>query len=287
MAEFLQISSSKGVLELTSDLFEHKPFDARYQSIRYHTYHPIAPVAQNSKSIEFQLPEITSKCCYLTNNILLMLEVKMVKKDSDTQVDKTIMAAPVANIRHSLWDKVTLQVGDKELNQSPDCYHLRAYLQSVMNFTVEAQSEKCFMQGLERDTTEHYDSFDTTKNFGFKNRRNLFFHHSPVDTDSRYVTRPFQFCSVLYHDLCQNDRPILWGVPLKFVLTKAPRAFYMGCATADMEKDFELVITNIELRVQIAILSEKMITHIAKSLTEKKPALYYYRRFQVAKKPIG
>jgi hypothetical protein len=56
MAEYLQIDSSKGVLELSSDLFEAKPFDARYQSIRYYTYTPIAPVAENSDTIQFNLP---------------------------------------------------------------------------------------------------------------------------------------------------------------------------------------------------------------------------------------
>lgn len=209
------------------------------------------------------------------------------QQEDGALVAKTANIAPVANVLHSLWDKVAVQVGDKELNQSPDCYNVRAYLMSIMNNTIEAQSEKCFAQGLMRDTCHHYDSFAPDVNTGFGKRKNLFFHTAAAVVDSGYVKRPFTFCSTLYHDLCQNDRPILWGVPIKITLNKAKRNFYMGAAEIDKARNFELVITRIELRVKIAILSEKMIQHIERSLSEKKLAMYYYRRFQVAKKPIG
>jgi hypothetical protein len=56
MAEHLQVDSSKGVLELTSDLFEEKAFDGRYQSCRYHSFPPLAPIGQSNDNIEFHLP---------------------------------------------------------------------------------------------------------------------------------------------------------------------------------------------------------------------------------------
>jgi hypothetical protein len=56
MAEHLQVDSSKGVLELSSDLFEPKAFDARYQNIRYHTFTPVAPIEQSDANVEFHLP---------------------------------------------------------------------------------------------------------------------------------------------------------------------------------------------------------------------------------------
>jgi hypothetical protein len=202
-------------------------------------------------------------------------------------IAQDIRVAPIANILHSLWDKVTLQVGDKELNQSPDCYNVRAYLTTIMNNTIEAQQERCFAQGLMRDTVLLYDNFIAAENDGFHRRRSCWYHVGVAPAPNAYVLRPFTFCSTLFHDLCQNDRPILWGVPLLFKLSKAPKAFVLGAHTADIGRDFEVRIMKISLRVQIAILSEKQITHIERSLTEKKPALYYYRRFQVAKKPVG
>jgi hypothetical protein len=215
------------------------------------------------------------------------MELKMCKQDG-TAVDPQVVAAPTNNICHSMWEKVDVQVGDKLLNHSPDVYSLRSYLQTIMNFNIESQAEKCFTSGFIRDTTGHYDSFNLAYNVGLNARRNLFYHHGADPAHSNYVIRPYTFTTLLYHDLCQNDRPILWGVPIKITLTKAPEKFYMMVREADVEGgDFQLEITKIELQVAIGILSEKLINHIDRSLTEKKPAYYYYRRFQLAKKPIA
>lgn len=287
MAESLQIDSAKGVLELTSDLFQPKSFDARYESVRYHTYVPVAAISTNSNNVEFSLPAMTSKSAYLTTNIVLVMDVKLTKKDGSTAVTKTNFIAPVANILHSIWEKVSVQIGDRDLNQSPDAYNIRAYLQTIMNNTVEGQSEKCFSRGLMRDTVNHYDVYGPL-NLGFTRRRMCFFHvNQATPGDSAYVTRPFTFVGIVYHDLCQNDRPILWGVPLKFTFVKAPEAFYMGVNDTQLNEDFLLTITRLELRVPIAVLSDKLIQHIERTLTDKTPCLYYYRRFHVSRKPIA
>jgi hypothetical protein len=143
-----------------------------------------------------------------------------------------------------------------------------------------------------RDTATHYDSTDIELNEGFEARRSLYFHVDPKKGDeghtdlSGYVARPFTFTAVLFHDLCENNRGILWNVPLKFTFKKAAKEFYLQCRTADMDKDFDLVITRIQLKVRIANLTDKLIDSIERRLSEKKPARYYYRRFQVSQKPI-
>lgn len=302
MAEGLSTDSTSAVRDLSSDLFTIKPFDGRYQESKYITSYPASPLTPSSDQYLFQLGPLSGKAGYRTDTILILMDLQIQTKMGNPP-DKNIVCAPVANTLHSMFDKVSVMVMNRDCNETNDFYATRAYLQTIMNMKEEDELDRGFCQGMQRDTIYKFDDIknvpntpDAFINKGFGKRRKHYHFYDenpdapnanpPYRNQTQFYQRAFTLIGPLYHELMHNDRPIPWNTAMQIKLNKSKRAFLFMCSDEDSRKDFEMVITRLELKIQVAVFTEKLILRYERMFADNKKAIFYYRRFHVVSKLI-
>ena len=301
MGDSLVVDSSVPVYDLSTELFQERPFDGGYQEVKFNTYYPNSPLNSTCQTYAFDIKPLKGKGGFLTNTMVVLMDLKMLNKHGN-RPDKDIVVAPVANVMHSFFSKVGITIMNKDLNQTNDFYAPRAYLQTIMNNDQTDQINKCFCSGLLRDTCFKYDSVEKVplkkniyQNFNFGTRKNCFYHFDPKPTTatapayenkSGFVDRAMTFCGPIHHVLCLNDRPIPWGTAMMVKLTRSKKDFILMCREEDNDKDYDLIITRLELRMQVATFSPQLIMKYERLFADNKVCRFYYRRFDVAQKLV-
>ena len=169
---------SKGEDEYASDSFDLFPKPDVENSIQYVSSIVIRPVnTYNSKGpIIFEIAPDPVK---FTNAETFRLHGRMKITKQDGTALTTEKVAPVNNIFHSLWSKVTVKVNDVDIGDSTTSwYAYKAYLENHLSYSKSAKEKIMSYKGYISDTAEKFDDVGTSStdsaNAGFKKRMKMF-----------------------------------------------------------------------------------------------------------------
>ena len=103
--------------------------------------------------------------------------MKITKQDGTALTTEKV--APVNNIFHSLWSKVTVKVNDVDIGDSTTSwYAYKAYLENHLSYSKSAKEKIMSYKGYISDTAEKFDDVGTSSadsaNAGFKKRMKMF-----------------------------------------------------------------------------------------------------------------
>ena len=170
--------NSKGEDEYASDSFDLFPNPDMENSIQHVSSIIIRPVnTYNSKGpIIFEIAPDPVK---FTNAETFRLHgrMKITKQDGTALTNEKV--APVNNIFHSLWSKVTVKVNDVDIGDSTSSwYAYKAYLENHLSYSKSAKEKILSYKGYISDTAGKFDDMGTTSadsaNEGFKKRMKMF-----------------------------------------------------------------------------------------------------------------
>ena len=169
-----------------------------------------------SGDINFYIPPSTNAMLDLSNVTLdLELAVK-VRSGSGTWefVGPEDLVAPVNNILHSLFQSVTLQIGNRVLSDAGSSYPYRAHLESLL-FHSRAHADSILGNaGYRTETPDQLHN--CTGNASAEWRRALV-------SKKEFV----EFSGKLACDLLQQEKPLLTGVSVNVRLVAGKKEFYL------------------------------------------------------------
>ena len=169
---------SKGEDEYASDSFDLFPNHDVENSIQSLSSIVIRPVnTYNSKGpIIFEIAPDPVK---FTNAETFRLHgrMKITKQDGTALTDQKV--APVNNIFHSIWSKVTVKVNDVDVGDSTSSwYPYKAYLENHLSYSKSAKEKIMSYKGYISDTAKKFDDVGTASadstNDGFNKRMKMF-----------------------------------------------------------------------------------------------------------------
>ncbi|XP_067414185.1 uncharacterized protein F54H12.2-like [Emydura macquarii macquarii] len=170
------------------------------------------------------------------NNTLLYLCCKIVKGDGIALARDAVVGLvnyPMA----SIFSQLDVMLGDRFISQSNDCYPYRAFIEAMLNYSVDTLATQ-FSAGLFfKDTPgQHKDTALDSKNLGFVRRPNL-------TAQSRII----ELLGHLHSDLFFQEKLLLNGVHVKIKLTRSKDAF---CLMGNGAEGYNLRIVSAFLFVK-------------------------------------
>ncbi|XP_055339083.1 uncharacterized protein F54H12.2-like [Paramacrobiotus metropolitanus] len=153
---------------------------------------PTAVLTDNRSAgdINFFIPPSTSGLLSLADMILeLEVGIKVRKTTSEWEFITTADGvAPVNNFLHSLFSSCHVTVANRLISDTATFYPYRAYLESLLSHTLDAQQSQLTSAAFYYDSLGSFNS--ETANNGEKNRAALF-NAGQYDTDTTKTFKPF------------------------------------------------------------------------------------------------
>merc|ERR1712101_101008 len=143
--------------------------------------------------------------------------MKITKQDGTALTNEKV--APVNNIFHSLWSKVTVKVNDVDIGDSTSSwYAYKAYLENHLSYSKSAKEKILSYKGYLPETAEKFDDVGTASkdsdNEGLKKRIKLF-------ANSQWV----YFCININSDLTTLRKYLPPNIKLEFTFERADDKF--------------------------------------------------------------
>ena len=236
-------------------IFDKEPIQTDIKNCFDVNYYPLSSLNANSP-IEFHIPGNVEE--YIDcDHIFIEVSVKIVKKDGtkiDTAVNKVgFINLPIA----SLFSDVLLTISDTQIEGGQCMYPYTAYLQTLMQFTPQAQDTHMIVQGWYKDEA---NKMEDATNKGFIARMD-------ITKDSKETT----LIGPVYLDFLRQSRFLIsqTDMRLKFTLSK-PDFALLGLGA---ESDFKFNITKAVLRVRRVTVNPSVINGHAVGL-QKDNAIY-------------
>ena len=136
------------------DLFSIPPTQT---SIVSSTYEEILPMSSvESGAIEFNITTESNSYLDLANSFLYLRTQLVADDDADLAADN--FSGPVNNFLHSMFEKVTVTLGDTVITQSANTYPYRAYLEKLASLGEEAKTTQMTVALWYKDSPGHMDS---------------------------------------------------------------------------------------------------------------------------------
>ncbi|XP_055355053.1 uncharacterized protein F54H12.2-like [Paramacrobiotus metropolitanus] len=214
----------------------------------------------------FFIPPSTSGLLSLAD-MILELEVGIkVRKGSGEWEAMTAAdgVAPVNNFLHSLFSSCHVTVANRLISDAATFYPYRAYLESLLSYTTDAQNSQLTSAAFYHDTALRFN--DETLNKGEKNRKALF-------DGGNYV----QLSGKLFADLFDQSKPLCTGVPVNIRLVVSRPEFSLRVWDQDATKTFKPFIRNARLSIRRYIPSPDFLTAVTGELL-KKTVKYHIER---------
>ena len=226
--------------------------------------YPLASLSQGAP-IEFTISGATSEYVDLSNTFL-HVQAKVTKADG-TNLDAGAAVAPVNNFLHSLFSQVDISLNGVLVTNSENTYPYRAMLETLLNYSREAQKHGLIQASLfARDTPGHMEDREGTDNEGLVKRRTAAAQSGVIDMMGR-----------LHTDIMSQGRYMLNGVDIKIRLTSSKNEF---CLLSHGVQNPRAVITHASLFVRKSKLNPAITLAHAKAL-EKSAAKYPVKRVLV------
>ncbi|XP_069615979.1 uncharacterized protein F54H12.2-like [Ranitomeya imitator] len=181
---------------------------------------PIAALSDNGP-LEFFISG-SGDYYYDLNNTLLYINCSIVKQDNTAIADGVrvgLINYPLA----TLFNQVDITLGERLISQSDNLYSYRAYLETLLNYSLQTLSSQ-FTAGLfYKDTAGHHNDRGLDgANAGFIKRVSATSHSKPVD-----------LLGPIFGDIFNQPKLILNGLDLKVKLTRNKYAFCLMSAEAE------------------------------------------------------
>ena len=190
------------------DLFSVPPTQVATESGRWSTIRLSNPVTDTGP-YKFTVPR-DSMMLDLNKNFLY-IKLKLVNGDGSRVTDEEPQVAPINYLAASFFKQVIVKVGDKEVYNSGSFYMYQAYLETLLNFGIEAK--ECQLGGgmWEKDEAEKHDS---PNNGGF------------ITRGKRVLkSKEFELVAPIHCDVFSQERYMLSNIPLTIELYRNDDAF--------------------------------------------------------------
>lgn len=206
-------------------------------------------------------------------SVYIVLKVKMIHKKTDdgTEIKTEIKAgdivvAPVNNFLHSLFRQITLTLNGRVVGQNQQNYAYRAYIDNILNYSLEASNQHLDGTVFKLDTAGKFDKI--AGNSGLISRALLFQPGEEVELIGR-----------LHLDMLNSPKFLLNNIDigLSFELNK-PEFFLQKASATNTSSlkilDATLFIDHVKVNPDLAFAQQKI-------LDSGKNAVYSYKRCEV------
>jgi hypothetical protein len=201
-------------------------------------YRPISTLSSEGP-IEFLIPGDTSEYI-LPAHLYLYVRCKVTReRGANLQTHQAgppeVLAdvvAPVNNFLHSLFSQVDVFLNDKLISSSSGHYAIRAYLETLLNYSQDAANTHLTTALWYKDTAGQFNTL-TNANAGFQKRMSIVAGSASFDMFGR-----------LFTDIAGVDRILPNKVNLRIKLYRSKNSF---CLMAAQNSTFEVVLEEVTL----------------------------------------
>ncbi|XP_055342579.1 uncharacterized protein F54H12.2-like [Paramacrobiotus metropolitanus] len=264
----LMMENSEPAMQLENQLFALPATLTDRWRTEHEKLNPTTILTDNGSAgdINFFIPPSTSGLLSLADMILeLEVGIKVRKSTGEWELITTADGVgPVNNILHSMFSSCHVTVANRLISDAATFYPYRAYLESLLSHSLDAQQSQLTSAGFYYDSPGSFNS--ETANNGEKNRTALF-------NTGQYV----QLSGKLFSDLFDQSKPLCTGVPVNIRLVVSRPEFALRVWDTDTTKTFKPFIRNARLSVRRYIPSPDFLTAVAGELL-KKTVKYHIER---------
>lgn len=250
--------------------FQMPPTQSSIETTREIEYSPLAAINPNANTqlIEFHIPGSSEEFIDL-DSVYLYVKLRYGAKYETTaagvktQVKCTLdNMGLVNNALHSLFERVELQIGSTTINEVPNLYQYRAYIENLLGYSAEAKKTILQPVGWYLD----YKDDPTSP--------------SPVRGEKFAPYIDHEFYGTLHLDLAGQDKLIMNGTSIGLKLTTSPKSFFLHG-----KSEFDWVEADVSIKDIKLFVTKKRATTAQMQLTERhlasRPACYPIRRIEM------
>ena len=222
------------------DIFSVPPTQLSIDKTYVTEHRPIATLDERNL-IEFIITPAIDEYILLRETMLYMkVKVDLVKTGTPNTVtpDEWLKVCPVNNFLHSLFKTVDLEINGKSITLNPQTYAYKAYLETALGYTRDAQRGYLAAQGYFIDDNKK-EEISINQNFLIKPGS------LPATSSGQGIS--VDLMGKLCLDLAQQPKALLGGMKLKFTLHPNSSAFYL-------QKDPTLTDITPTIKFESAIL---------------------------------
>ena len=166
--------------------------------------------------VEFHIPGDGENYLDLANTFLYVRA--SIRKADDSAMTAVDHPGPVNNWLHSLFEEVTVHLGDKVVSEASNAYPYRAYLETLLSMRNDTQETQSTTSLFYKDTAGHMDSRTSEDGVG----RNTGLVTRGAFTN---LSEPVEMLGRLHSDILFQDRFLISNVPMKIKLTRSKDRF--------------------------------------------------------------
>ncbi|KAL4223814.1 hypothetical protein ACF0H5_017279 [Mactra antiquata] len=249
------------------ELFNLNPTQTAVEKIYFQQILPIGQITDTSP-IQFVVSGQNGMEYIDTRRSFMSIKARIVHSDGSALGDDEYVG-PVNLLAHALFEQVDVTIQGKFITSSTGNYPYKAYIQTLLNYGVDAKSSQLTSQCYYKDTPGHLDDNDgkTGANAGFKLRSALFSKSKKV-----HMIAP------IMHDAFQLDRYILNQTAMNIKFYRAKPEFYL--TTDSITPNFKVVIDEMVLNMcKVQVNPAVVFCHSQK--LQKTNAKYPYVKTEV------
>lgn len=200
------------------------------------------------------------------SNIYLKLQCKVVKSDKTHYVEADAAEVGlVNNVLHSLFQQVTIYLGNRAISVSDNNYAYRAYLESLLNYGSDAMDTHMESCGFYVDTPGQLDNLLAKQNLGLDKRKANYAKSATVELIGK-----------IHSDMMNQQKFLLNNVDLRIVMSLNKPEFYTLETPA---RSSQIVITDATLFINHVTISPSVLVSHERVLA-KSNAFYPYTRVE-------
>lgn len=232
------------------DIFSTLPTQTAIESGSQQSYRPITSISNNGP-IEFVVTGSSADEYIDLARVYIHVKARITVPTLaavEGRVATVPVVGPVNNWLHSMFSQVDVFLNQKCITPPNNCYPYRAYLETLLNYSLESKSTHLASSLYADDTAGHMDAITDT-NVGFTTRRSFTVNNRLVD-----------LYGPLHCDLFNVDKYLLSGVEMTIKLQRAKESFHL-MGVANSNATFEIVDAELYVR-KVKINPTIIMAHI-------------------------
>ena len=263
------------------NVFAPPKMDTSASSGTFVELHPVS-VVSGSQPTEFFDPGSNEQFTDLTETRLTMT-LGVTKSDGTALEADTDTVAPINNVLHSVFSRIEVQFNDVDVTSPTAHYAYRAYVQNLLNYSLEEKTSHLTGQGYHLDDNLHSigpNPPDITKEDPKNPATPLV---TKRDRNSGLQSRfemvkagVFQYSAPVVCDVFNIEKYMLPGVSMRMKLTRSNDAFALMCGKPDPNQ-YKVIIKDVRLRLYKIIPTSSYRLGIEDALAVRNAAYHYTR----------
>ena len=156
--EGVQVSAASfPAQQFAQSFFRELPTDSRYLQYSFQQFSPSTSI--EADTIVFDLNRFEAANLYMLNEACVEVRIKITKANG-TKPDADKKVWPVNNILHSLFSIVRVLINDQPVVKQPDHYPFKAYIGTLLTYSLETKNAQLQAQGYFSDLGNHFSNTD-------------------------------------------------------------------------------------------------------------------------------